>query len=132
MLRYAVAWLGLAVLGVLNGSLRVLTYGRLMPELAAHQVSTVTGILLVGFAVMLLHRKWPIRSAREAIAIGLMWLCMTVIFEFGFGHYLMGHTWARLLADYNLLRGRVWSLFLVWLALAPWWVYRRVMPAKLL
>lgn len=130
MLRYALAWLGLAVLAILNGSLRVLTYGKLMPELAAHQLSTVTGILLVGYAVVLLHRRWPIRSSGQAIAIGCMWLCMTVIFEFGFGHYLMGHSWARLLHDYNLMRGRVWSLFLLWLALAPWWVYRRQTPAR--
>ncbi len=130
MWRYAVAWMGLAVLGVLNGSVRVLTYGKLMPELAAHQLSTVTGILLIAYAVSQFHRRWPIRSRGEAVAIGLMWLCMTVIFEFGFGHYLMGHSWARLLHDYNLMQGRVWSLFLLWLALVPWWVYRRAMVAQ--
>jgi hypothetical protein len=130
MLRYAVAWLGLAVLGVLNGSVRVLTYGKFMPDLAAHQLSTATGILLVGYAVTLLHRRWPIHSSGQAIAIGFMWLCMTVIFEFGFGHYLMGHSWTRLLHDYNLFQGRVWSLFLAWLLLAPWWVYWRATPVK--
>jgi hypothetical protein len=29
----------------------------------------------------------------------------TVAFELTFGHYVMGHPWSRLLADYNLLAG---------------------------
>jgi hypothetical protein len=125
MKRYALAWLGLAVLAILNGSLRVFTYGKLMPELTAHQVSTLTGVVFVGIAVALLHRRWPIRSSRQASAIGLMWVCMTVFFEFGFGHYVMGHPWSRLLHDYDLSSGRVWSVFLLWLGVAPYciWCY---------
>ena len=40
---------------------------------------------------------------------------MTVAFEFGFGHFVAGHSWQRLLGDYNLLEGRVWLLFLLWI-----------------
>ena len=35
-----------------------------------------------------------------------------------------GHSWARLLADYNLFAGRVWSLFLVWITVAPYVTWR--------
>jgi hypothetical protein len=49
---------------------------------------------------------------------------MTVAFEFLFGHYVMGHTWERLLQDYNILAGRIWILFLVFTAAAPYIVYR--------
>jgi apolipoprotein N-acyltransferase len=49
---------------------------------------------------------------------------MTVIFEFGFGHYVAGHSWSHLLADYNLLAGRVWFLFLIWIALLPYVIWR--------
>ena len=31
---------------------------------------------------------------------------------------------AQVLSDYNLFAGRVWSLFLIWLALAPWVFFR--------
>lgn len=117
--RYAAFWLVLAVLAVTNGILRVSTYGQYVPELAAHQFSTLTAITVTGIAVWLFHRWQPIRSIREAWLIGVMWLAMTVAFEFGFGHLVAGHSWERLFADYNLLAGRVWLLFLVWILLMP-------------
>ena len=48
-----------------------------------------------------------------------MWLALTVSFEFLGGHFLFGQPWQRLLADYDLLDGRVWVLVLVVTALAP-------------
>ena len=38
---------------------------------------------------------------------------MTMLFEFGFGHYVAKTPWKKLFHDYNLLKGRVWSLFLL-------------------
>lgn len=123
--RYLLFWLILAAVAVINGTLRQFVYGRHLPELAAHQVSTVTGILLTGITVWILDRFWPIGSEKEAWIIGACWLLMTIAFEFGFGHYVAGHSWSRLFADYNLLEGRVWSLFLAWIAVLPyvtWWL----------
>ena len=122
--RYLFFWLILAVVAIANGTLRQFTYGRHMPELAAHQLSTLTGILLTGGAVWLLDRSWPIGSAKDAWIIGSCWLLMTIAFEFGFRHYLAGHSWSRLFADYNILEGRAWSLFLVWIAVLPWVIWR--------
>lgn len=124
ILQYLLFWLLLAIVAIGNGVLRQVTYGPYMPELAAHQVSTVTGILLIGGVVWMLNRHRPIGSANEAWIIGLCWLLMTVIFEFGFGHYVAGHSWSRLLADYNLFAGRVWSLFLVWITVVPYVAWR--------
>ena len=122
--RYLAFWLILAVVAIANGVMRQAFYGRYLSELAAHQLSTVTGILLTGGVVWILNRFWPIGSAREAWIIGVSWLVMTVLFEFGFGHYVAGHSWSRLLADYNLLAGRVWLLFLVWIAMLPYVIWR--------
>jgi hypothetical protein len=47
-----------------------------------------------------------------------------VLFEFGFGHYIAGHPWEKLVADYDVLEGRVWSLVLLAESLSPWLVYR--------
>jgi hypothetical protein len=62
--------------------------------------------------------RWRPVSGRQAIAVGLIWLVMTVAFEFVFGHYVAGHSWERLLYDYDLPAGRLWSLVLAWIALA--------------
>ena len=35
-----------------------------------------------------------------------------MLFELGFGHWVAGHPWSRLLADYDLLAGRIWVLVL--------------------
>jgi hypothetical protein len=121
---YLLFWLILAIVAVGNGILRQATYGRYMSDLAAHQVSTLTGILLIGGVVWTLNRFWPIGSAKKAWIIGACWLAMTVIFEFGFGYYVAGHSWSRLLADYNLLAGRVWSLFLIWITVVPYATWR--------
>ncbi|HSN51771.1 MAG TPA: hypothetical protein VLS87_04515 [Woeseiaceae bacterium] len=126
--RYLFFWLILAVVAIMNGTLRQFVYGPHMPELAAHQLSTVTGILLAGITVWILNRFWPIGSAKEAWIIGACWFLMTVAFEFGFGHYVAGHSWSRLLADYNVLDGRVWSLFLVWIAVLPYVTWRLGKP----
>ena len=122
--RYLLFWPALAVIAIINGSLRQFTYGKHMTELAAHQFSTFTGIVLTGAAVWALNRAWPIGSAKAAWTIGICWLLMTIAFEFGFGHYIADHSWSRLFADYNLLEGRVWSLFLAWIAVLPYVIWR--------
>ena len=66
----------------------------------------------------------PIESASQAWLIGLIWLCLTIAFEFGFGHFVVAHPWNRLFADYDLLSGRVWSVFLLWILFMPRLFYR--------
>ncbi len=117
--RHLLFWWVLMLIAVANGVLRVATYGQVLPELAAHQLSTVTAILFTGIAVGWFARRWPLASAQQALWVGLAWLLFTLLFEFGFGHYVAGHSWTRLLADYNLLQGRVWLLLLLWIALMP-------------
>jgi hypothetical protein len=119
LLRYSLAWFALMVIAIVNGTVREFTYGRRVSELTAHQVSTVTGIFLTGAFVWFLNRVWPIETGSQAWAIGAIWLLMTIVFENGFGHFIAGHSWTRLLADYNLMAGRIWVLFLLWVLMMP-------------
>lgn len=120
---YLTFWLVLMILGVANGIVRELTYGRRLSELRAHQLSTLTGVLVMTLAVWLLSLFIRPSSMEMALLIGLIWLALTVAFEFGFGHWVARHTWEELLADYNMLRGRLWPLFLLWMLLLPGLVY---------
>ena len=83
-----------------------------------------TAIILIGLFVWLITRRWGFASPGQAIIVGVLWLALTVAFEFLFGHYIAGHPWARLLHDYNLIRGRLWILVLLWTALAPYVFHR--------
>jgi len=118
-LRALIIWFALLVLAVANGGFRE---GVLIPRFgsqAGHIVSTVmlcAGILIVTYvAVPWIHPG----SRAETIAIGLAWLALTLAFEFGFGR-ARGKPWAELLADYDVLKGRIRVLVLLTTAVAPY------------
>ncbi len=122
--KYFIAWFGIVVLGILNATIRQVGYQRYVSELAGHQVSTLTFGILVGLYAWALSTFLKLRSPGQAAGVGLMWMVLTVIFEFSFGHYVVGDSWSKLLNDYNVLEGRVWGLFILWVGLAPYLIYR--------
>ena len=122
--KHILWWFAFAFIAILNGALREVAYKKLVGDLSAHQISTATGIILFGIIFYFIFRKWKIESIKHAILVGLIWLGLTILFEFGFGHYMMGNPWQKLLHDYNLAEGRVWSLFLVWITIAPFVFYK--------
>ena len=91
-----------------------------MSELAAHQLSTVIGLCVFGVFFWYLTGFFPLESSGQALGIGVMWLVFTILFEFVFGHFVMGHSWHKLFADYNIFEGRLWSLVLVWTFIGPY------------
>lgn len=124
MTRYILAWFPMLALAIANGAIRQLTFGKHMPELRAHQLSTLIGSFIMGVFIWFVIRFWPPASSRQAVTIGLVWVSLTVVFEFAMGRLLMHRPWLVLFQDYNLAAGRVWVLFLIWLALAPYLFYR--------
>ena len=124
VLIYTANWLGMVILAFLNGVIREKVYEKFIYELTAHQLSTLAGIILFGVYIWILTGLYRIESSRQALLIGGIWFIMTTLFEFVFGHYVMGHPWNRLLHDYNILKGRVWSLILIWTFVAPYAFFR--------
>ena len=119
ILRYVLAWVPMPFIGIINGILRQYGYKDLVGELTAHQISCFIGIILFGLYVWFVTLKWKIQSAGQALAIGLIWLGLTVSFEFLFGHFVMKNPWSTLFHDYNILEGRLWMLVLMFITLAP-------------
>ena len=117
--RALLVWLALLVLAVLNGALRQALLIPRLGERAAHVVSTLLlSAIILGVARASLPWMRP-TSARDAWLVGVLWLGLTVAFEFLGGHYLFGDPWERLLAAYNIAQGQVWVLVLVATLLAP-------------
>jgi len=118
-LRWLVVWCVFVVLAIMNGGFRDAVVTPRLGEFGGHITSTA---LLCGaiFAVTWFTIDWvrPLTSS-DALLIGGGWAVMTVAFEFLAGHYVFGSAWTTLLADYDLLAGRVWVLVLVTLAFAP-------------
>lgn len=119
MWRYALAWVPMVAIAIGNGILREFTYGKRVSERTAHQISSFTALVLFGIYVFVLTRVWKLESFGQAVGIGALWVGLTVAFEFGFGHWVAGHSWKKLLHDYNLFAGRLWILIPLWLLLAP-------------
>lgn len=120
MIRYLLAWIPMLIIATANGALRQATFAKVMPEVRAHQLSTLIGSVLIGLFIWLVIRMWPPSSGRQALQIGACWLILTIAFEFFMGLVLAPRPLGQVLQDYNLLAGRVWLVFLVWLTLAPW------------
>ena len=82
-------------------------------EPRAHVIGTLIAVALIMLVTYAFARQiHESCSISDLILIGVIRRFMTVAFEFGFFHYVMGKPWETLLADYNVLRGRIWVLVL--------------------
>ena len=123
-LRWFLLWCPMVFIMILNAIIRENVYGPYVNELTAHQISTLTGCIIIGFYIWLITPLLKIRSKQASIHTGIFWLFLTVAFEFGFGHFIMHHSLMKLLNDYALWHGRVWVLFLLWFTVLPYLIYR--------
>lgn len=111
----------LVILALVNATIREKVYGPFMTPLLSHQISTFIMIIIIFlFTYIFLGILHLQATSRQYLSLGMLWLVLTILFEFIFGHYVMGHSWDKLLADYNLLQGRIWVLVLIATALMPW------------
>ena len=110
-------------IAIANGAIREKWYEKHLGELHAHQVYAVSGALLFGVYIWMLVRLWKPESSGQALTIGMVWLGMTVAFEFLFGHYVVRRPWSALLHDYNIFASRLWLVVLVWVTIAPYLFY---------
>jgi hypothetical protein len=117
-----IMWLVLLAAMMVNGTLRVLVLQPRLGEDLARQVACLSGIgILLALTVPFVGAAGDVRT-RALFGVGALWLALTVAFEFVFGRHVSGASWESLLADYDLRRGRLWSLVLVTVLFAPWLV----------
>jgi hypothetical protein len=126
--RALVVWVLLAAVANLNGLAREALLSSRLGAAPGHVVSSILLAGLITLTAWFTIAWIGPGTARRAWAVGILWLSLTVAFEFLAGHYAFGHPWPRLLADYNVLRGRVWLLVLVTTLVAPAWAWRARAP----
>jgi hypothetical protein len=119
MFRAFAVWLVIILAESVHGTLRTLYLAPLVGDFRARQISFFTGMLLI-FAVAFLFIRWVgAVTARSLLAVGLLWLVLTVLFEFGLGLFVLGYTWERMFEDYDLARGGLMGFGLLFMLLAP-------------
>ncbi len=121
--KYLLLWFPMLFIAILNGTLREFVFRKFTGELTAHQLSTITLLLFFSIYIHFVVIKIPPGSSLNALLIGLMWVVLTLLFEFGFGRY-RGNSWETLLHDYNIVKGRLWVLIPIWVAITPYLFYK--------
>ena len=119
VLRASVVWLVIIGVETAHGILRTVLLVPVIGDFPARQVGVFTGsVLILGVAVLFI--RW-VRAGtnRRLLAVGLLWVVLTVLFEVGLGRRVIGLPWDRLLEDYDLTRGGVLGLGLLFMAVTP-------------
>ena len=116
-------WFVLLLLAIINGIIRDATYKPLLEPLIghwAHQLSSITGILLFFCAIYLFLKYIKMDyTKRDLLKIGIMWIVMTIIFEFAFGYYVRGSSWSEMLGAYYFWQGELWIFVLISVVIIP-------------
>jgi hypothetical protein len=125
MRRATLTWLLMIPVAILNGGFREAVLVPAVGELRGHQLSVLTGsVAFFALVYTMLRRDAPRYTDRWLLGLGGVWVAATIVFEFGFGRWVMGHTWSHLLADYNVFAGRLWVVVLATVAIGPLLVNR--------
>ncbi len=117
-MTYILAWLPMIAMAIANGVFRESIIKKMVGDAAAHRLSTLTLLVLLTAYLQWIFWLYPPASAAVAIVIGALWMVLTIAFEVGMGLF-RGLVISAMLADYNLLRGRLWALVPLWLLVAP-------------
>jgi len=120
LFRAGMVWLGLLVIAIAAAGFRTSMLLPRLGEQAAHVVGTLLVVAIFAQVIWLVI-PWVVpgldRSGLFLVAAG--WTVATIAFEFLFGHYVGGHPWHRLFADYDLSAGRLWLLVLLTVLFVP-------------
>ena len=106
-------WFTLAVSAIVVAIFRNDILLQQLGEQTAHQIGTVLYLIVQFIVIFIFIKKLKIKEIKTLLSIGLFWFVLTIIFEFVFGHYVVGHPWQKLFADYNIFNGRLWVLVLI-------------------
>jgi len=128
MLRPLSAWFLILVLAMLNGLFREAV---LLPSLGTPAAPLLSGLLLssaILLVTLALARWLRLDGVSRCLTVGSLWLCLTLLFEFGFGAAVQGHSWAEMLEAYTFQDGNIWPVVLAVTFVAPL-IAARLRPA---
>lgn len=120
LLRGFAIWLVIIFAESLHGTVREIWLRPLVGDFRARQIAFFSGMTLILIIALLFTRWLRATSWRQLLAVGASWLALTLAFEFALGVLVLGYSWERMLEDYNLMKGGLMGLGLLWLLIAPW------------
>ena len=119
-LKAIFVWVMFIVAESLNGTIREFWLVPSLGAVRAHQIAFVTGAILMLMIATLFICWLHASHLLQLLSIGVLWLLLTVAFEIGLGRFILGYSWERIAADYNVLQGGLMPFGLVLVTLSPW------------
>ena len=117
--RAAAIWVAILVLAVANGAVResvlIPWLGRTMGLVSSGAVLCAVVLLVSGICMPWVRP----RSARDSWFVGVLWVGLTVAFEFGFGAVVQHRTWHDMVQPYLFRDGNIWPVVLAVILVAP-------------
>ncbi len=119
LLKGTFIWLLLVAVAIGNGVFRDTVLSRMSSPALALPLSGVILALLILLVAFLSVPLVASRRARVYWSIGLLWVSLTLAFEFLFGHYAAGKPWKEIWQVFNVAHGNLFLLVLLVTGLAP-------------
>lgn len=117
--RSLLVWLVLIGTEIVHGIIRGIFLAPHVGEFRSNQIGVFTGSLII-LAIALLSVRWIGASGPfKLLGIGILWTALTLAFEVLFGRFVIGASWERLAADYNVLEGGLLPFGFLVLMLSP-------------
>lgn len=118
--RALLVWVGIAAAEVLHGILRVRYLNPRVGDHRARQIAVFTGCLII-LAIAWAMRPWiGADTMGEQFMVGAVWFACMLAFDVLFGRFAMRFPWRRIAVDFDLRKGGLLGVGMLFLLLAPW------------
>ena len=117
--RILLLWAAIIPMAIANGMFRDTVLVRMFGQKRARTFSGLS-LSAVILAWTILTIPWiPLPGPRPYLGVGLLWLALTVAFEFLFGRLVAKKSWQELLRAYRFEGGDIWPMVLFVVAASP-------------
>lgn len=106
-------WVIIAIFAIVNGVFRENILAPVLGKTLALPISGLSLSIIIFVVTSLAFSLINGNNKLTYILIGLQWVFLTLLFEFVFGHFVVGKSWASIFEVFNIVNG---DLFLVVLA----------------
>jgi len=120
LLKATGIWLLIVVAAIVNGVLREKVIVPMIGMETALPISGVTLSVVIFLFSLISVSFIGASESKTYLKIGMYWVLLTLLFEFIFGHYVVGKSWAELIQVFNIQKGDLFILVLLVTAFSPW------------
>lgn len=117
--RGAAVWIVIMLAETVHGIARRLLLEPLVGDFRARQIGVFVGSAII-FAIAFVFVRW-LKGWRpmDYLAVGFLWVVMTVGFEMFLGRVLMQASWERIWSDYDIGGGGLMLFGLLFMFFSP-------------